>query len=119
MTLDGIDYELVWDGSWDGAWWREYSDPIPVDITRPEATKALRAHLSKYAQKVHAVRVLAPRLGLTQEVVRDRLRHLIARGEVAESVNAEGHLVYQWAGTAARVYRVREVDKRVRLQGAA
>ena len=97
----------------------EPAPPRPDLKPPPSVTEALKRFMQQHPEKAYRAHVLAPRVGVRLELVRDRLRSMVHNGHLVQFKNAEGHDVWQWAGKAQKPYTIRQPEKRIRLQGAA
>ena len=110
-----------WEIVWHGGSHHDCEPPPPRPPAPPMkgATAVLKPYLQRHADRAHRIPALALALGLSDSVVRDRLRSLVDKEQVFRLRTAEGHVVFKWAGKATKNYTLRQPDKRIRLQGAA
>lgn len=98
ITDEGVTFEIAWDGSFDGAWWREYGETAPpVDASAVSATALVRDYMdARPGIWVTAVEVLAA-VAVSYEQARDRLRQLVITGELQRRRAEDGRCWrYRW-----------------------
>lgn len=104
---DGVEFEVLWDGSFDGAWWRDYSDTGPADPP-PERhlTDEIRAYLSSRSPDWRVSKDIRLYLRCTHDEMKNLLRQLVDRGEVESQrrhIWQREYRCYRWKGTALPV----------------
>ena len=91
-------FEVAWDGSFDGSWWRAHGQTVPeggYDAPRPSQAALVREVLEAHPNTWFSVKQLALEAGTSYDDAGDRAARFAQYGVCERMKDPGGHWVYR------------------------